>query len=189
MYFTRFTPPPDGLKSDETLSPRDLEAQLVNIWVMDKTEEGWGDPQYCVNGMYATVSKSGTIYTTDIREASEGICRYKLVNGKYSEREHLEGGVNSPSPGAHPCIAPDESFMVFDSKRTDDPDNADLFVCFPNADNTWGKAISLGDTINTATSEMAAMLSPDGKFLFYQSRGDIYWVSSEIINKLRTNDR
>ena len=125
-----------------------------SIWVMDKTEEGWGDPQYCVNGMYVTVSKNGTIYTTDIREASEGICRYKLVNGRYSEREHLTGGVNSPSPGAHPCIAPDESFIVFDSKRTDDPDNADLFVCFPNDDNTWGEAISLGDNINTAEGDI-----------------------------------
>ncbi len=185
MYFTRFAPPPEGLKRDETLSPRDMEAQLVNIWVMDKTEEGWGDPQYCVNGMYVTTSKNGTIYTTDIREASEGICRYKLVNGKYSEREHLTGGVNSPSPGAHPCIAPDESFIVFDSKRTDDPDNADLFVCFPNDDDTWGEAISLGDDVNTATSEIGAMLSPDGKFLFYHSRGDIYWVSSDIIENLR----
>lgn len=189
LYFTRFAPPPGGLKQDETLNPRDMEAQLVNIWVMDKTEEGWGDPRYCVNGMYVTVSKNGTIYTTDIREASEGICRYKLVDGKYSEREYLGGGVNSPSPGAHPCIAHDESFVVFDSKRTDDPDNADLFVCFRNDDNTWGKAIDLGDAINTAASEMAAMLSPDGKYLFYQSRGDIYWVSSEIINKLRTNNR
>jgi hypothetical protein len=188
LYFTRFAPPPGGLKQDETLSPRDMEAQLVNIWVMDKTEEGWGDPRYCVNGMYVTVSKNGTIYTTDIREASEGICRYKLVNGKYSEREHLGGGVNSPSPGAHPCIAPDESFIVFDSKRTDDPNNADLFVCFRNDDDTWGKAIGLGDAINTATSEIAAMLSPDGKYLFYQSRGDIYWVDAKIIEELKPHE-
>jgi hypothetical protein len=185
MYFNRLAPPPGGSKPDEALSQRDMEAQLVGVWVMDRIEQGWSDPQYCVNGMYVTVSRSGTIYTTDIRERSTGICRYKLVNGGYSERERLRGGVNSPSPGVHPCIAPDESFVVFDSDRTGDPDNTDLFVCFAKDDDTWGEAISLGDAVNTPKGEMAAMLSPDGKILFYESRGDIYWVSSEIVTKLR----
>jgi Tol biopolymer transport system component len=97
----------------------------------------------------------------------------------------LGGGVNSPAPGAHPCIAPDESFIVFDSERSDDPENADLFVCFRNDDGTWSDAFDLGDDINTDTSEICAALSPDGKYLFYQSRGDIYWVSTDIIGAVR----
>ena len=118
IYFTRFAPPPSGLADDKNLSPQDMEAQMVNIWVIEKLKSGWGDPKFCVNGMYVTTSNSGAIYTTDIRRVSEGICRYRLVNGKYSDREHLQGGVNSPSPGAHPCIPPDESYIIFDSKRS-----------------------------------------------------------------------
>ncbi|MCJ7580276.1 MAG: hypothetical protein MUP98_07050, partial [Candidatus Aminicenantes bacterium] len=96
------------------------------------------------------------------------------------------GGVNSPLPGAHPCIAPDESYIVFDSKRSDDPDNADLFVCFLRMDGTWSEAINLGNKINTPQPEICAALSPDGKVLFYQSKGDIYWVNTKLIEDLKT---
>ncbi len=185
IYFTRFAPPPFGLADDKNLSPQDMEAQMVNIWVMEKLNSGWGEPKFCVNGMYVTTSSSGAIYTTDIRSVSEGICRYRLVNGKYSDREHLQGGVNSPSPGAHPCISPDESYIIFDSKRSTNPDDADLFVSFRNMNGTWSEAFNLGKKINTPASEICAAISPDGKYLFYQSQGDIYWVSTSIIEEFK----
>lgn len=185
MYITRFARPPNGVVQDENTTPRDMEAQMVNIWVMDRIENGWGEPQFCVNGMYVTTAINGTIYTTDIREATEGACRYRLIDGKYGERESLGGGVNSPFPGAHPCIAADESFIVFDSKRDESGENADLFVCFRQQDGTWSEAIDFGSDINTPTDEICAMLTPDGKYMFYQSRGDIYWVSTEILENLK----
>ena len=180
IYFTRFAPPPSGLNEDKSLGPQDMEAQMVNIWVMEKSNSGWGEPTFCVNGMYVTTSNSGTIYTTDIGSTSDGICRFTRINGKYSDREYLQGGVNSPSPGAHPCIAPDESYIIFDSKRTGEPENADLFVCFKQKDGTWSKAYSL-DALNTKGNELCPALSPDGKYLFYMSKGDIYWVSTDVI--------
>jgi Tol biopolymer transport system component len=185
MFFTRFANPPGAGEPDASLSPRDMEARMVNIWAMEKTDSGWGEPQYCVNGMYVTTPKNGTIYTTDIREATQGVCRYKLVDGKYGERERLSGGVNSPKPGAHPCIAHDESYVVFDSERSEDPDDADLFVSFRLDDGVWSEAVSLGDKVNTPTSEIGAALSPDGKYLFYESKGDIYWVSTKYIAELK----
>jgi hypothetical protein len=185
LYITRFAPPPSGLAEDKNLSPQDMEAQMVNIWVMEKLGLGWGEPKYCVNGMYVTTSNSGTIYTTDIRSTSEGICRFMPVNGKYSDREHLQGGVNSPSPGAHPCISPDESYIIFDSKRSEDPDDSDLFVSFRNTLGTWSEAKNLGKRINTPASETCAAIAPNGKYFFYQSQGDIYWVSARVIEELR----
>lgn len=187
MFFNRFAPPPGGLSNDKNLSPADMEAQMVNIWVMDRINKEWSKPEYCVNGMYVTVSQNGTIYTTDIRETSNGVCRYKLIDGKYGEREFLIG-VNSPVPGAHPCIAPDESFIIFDSKRGDNPKNDDLFICFRKKDGSWSEALNLGEKINTANVEMCAVLSPDAKYLFYHSKGDIYWVSTDFIEKLKPKE-
>jgi len=186
LYITRFAPPPSGLSEDKNLSPQDMEAQMVNIWVMEKLNSGWGEPKFCVNGMYVTTTNSGTIYTTDIRSTSLGICIYKFKNGNYSEREHLQGGVNKPMPGAHPAISPDESYIIFDSKRSDNPDDSDLFVSFRDVNGTWSEAYNLGNKINTPRSEICAVISPDGKFIFYQSQGDIYWVSTKIIEELRS---
>lgn len=185
LYITRFAPPPNGLIEDKNLTPQDMEAQMVNIWVMEKLNSGWGEPKFCVNGMYVTTSNTGTIYTTDIRSTSLGICKFTFVDGTYSDRQYLEGGVNSPMPGAHPAISPDESFIIFDSKRSEDPDDSDLFVCFRNMDGTWSEAVNLGNQINTPKSELCAAISPDGKYIFYQSQGDIYWVSAKIIEELK----
>jgi Tol biopolymer transport system component len=185
IYFTRFAPPPAGLAEDKNLSPQDMEAQMVNIWMMERSGSGWGEPEFCVNGMYVSTSDSGTIYTTDIRSTSVGICRFTPVNDSYSEREPLQGGVNSPAPGAHPCIAPDESYIVFDSKRSQDPENADLYVCFKLKNGNWSEACSLGSNVNSKLNDICPSLSPDGKYLFYMSQGDIYWVSTEIIAALK----
>jgi len=189
LYITRFAPPPFSLDNDKYLSPQDMEAQMVNIWVMEKLSSGWGEPKFCVNGMYVTTSDSGTIYTTDIRSTSLGICRFMSVNGKYSDRERLQGGANSPTPGAHPCISPDESYIIFDSKRSENPEDSDLFVSFRNRHGTWSEAFNLGKKINTPGSEICAAISPDGKCLFYQSQGDIYWVSTSIIEELKTKNK
>jgi hypothetical protein len=189
LYFTRFAPPPSVLAEDKDLGPRDKEARMVNIWVMERSGPGWGEPKFCVNGMYVTISDSGAIYTTDIRSSSVGACRYIPVDGKYAGRERLPGGVNSPSPGAHPCIARDESFVIFDSKRGEDPENADLYVSFRLENGGWSDARSLGSAVNTRWNDICPSLSPDGKCLFYMSKGDIYWVSAKIIEDLKPKNK
>lgn len=183
LYITRFAPPPQGIK--ETEDRRDMEAQMVNIWVLKRKGYEWVEPEYCVNGMYVSTANNGSIYTTDITAATEGICRYEFIGNTYRKKKALGGGVNHPSPGAHPCIAPDESFIVFDSKRKDNPEDSDLYVCFKKKDGSWSTAVNLGEMVNTSTSEIGAALSPDGKYLFYQSRGDIYWVSVKLIEELK----
>jgi hypothetical protein len=30
-----------------------------------------------------------------------------------------------------------------------------------------------------------AMISPDGKYLFYSTNGDLYWINAKIITELR----
>jgi hypothetical protein len=184
MFITRFAKPPEGVIQKPAQTPQEEEAQMVNIWVMERTADGWSEPTFCVNGMYVTTTNDGSIYTTDIRGPGV-IAKSRFIDGKYTELEKLGGGVNSPMPGAHPCVAPDESFIIFDSRRPMESDDPDLYVCFRQKDGTWGEAMNLGDKINTSAPEIAAALSPDGKYLFYQSRGDIYWVSTRILESFK----
>ncbi|MBC8391867.1 MAG: PD40 domain-containing protein [Deltaproteobacteria bacterium] len=185
LYFTRFAPTPGGLKNNKNLNRREKEAQMVNIWVSEKDGNRWGEPKFAVNGMYATTLADGTIYTTNIHENSLGIIRYKFADGNYSEGENLALDTNLLSAAAHPCIAPDESYIIFDSKVTNNPDNDDLFICFRQKDGSWSKAFNLGEKINTLSTEMCPALSPDNKYLFYHSQGDIYWVDIKIIDQFR----
>jgi len=155
------------------------------IWEMDRTNSGWSEPRHHGSGMYVSVTNDGTMYLTEITVAFK-IGRKHLVDGVYGAVEILEGPVNSPVPGVHPCISPDESYMIFDSRRPGGQGGeGDLYVCFRNPDGSWSEAVNLGDQINTKGTNFCAALSPDGKYIFYETSRDIYWVSAQILDSLR----
>lgn len=60
-----------------------------------------------------------------------------------------------------------------------------MFVAFRSAEGGWGEAFNLGDEINTPATNFCPALSPDGKYLFFATNRDIYWVSAEVIYGLR----
>ncbi|MEO9872097.1 NAD(P)-binding domain-containing protein [Ekhidna sp.] len=69
----------------------------------------------------------------------------------------------------------------------------DIYVCFMEKDRTWTKPINLGDPVNTSANEGVPSISPDGKYMFFgreeqDGTGNIYWVSTEIIEQVRPAD-
>ncbi|MCK7537944.1 MAG: hypothetical protein MZV63_46820 [Marinilabiliales bacterium] len=59
-----------------------------------------------------------------------------------------------------------------------------LFVSFRNPDGTWSEAIDLSGH-GLDPHGKSAKISPDGKYLFFGTNGDIYWVASALIEDLR----
>jgi hypothetical protein len=163
------------------------EEPAYGIWALQKTATGWSEPVFQFGGMYVTTTKNGTVYVTDWQGEEEAdIVRRKLIDNKYQASEKLVGGVNTGYSEAHPCIASDASFLIFDSNRPgamggeyDD----DYYISFRNTDDTWGDAIHF-DAISDAGSNMCAYLSPDGKYLFFYANHDIYWVNAEVIKQV-----
>jgi hypothetical protein len=143
----------------------------------------WGKPTRLFQGMYATSSLDGTVYYT----VTSGRPDYGVI-GKveptltgYTETELVGGDVNSDRIDAHPCIAPDESFIIFDSDRNR---RFCLHVCYRLPDGSWGEAICLSDHIPLPEMAGQAALSPDGKYLFFSYEGDMYWVDARVLNEL-----
>lgn len=186
FLYTRFISPSQKDSSDKKITEQEDRSSMINIWMMKKEGISFGEPEFCIPGMFCSVASNGNIYTTDVLNKPDRICRYLYEDEKYLRKEYLSGGVNSPVPGAHPCISPDESFIIFDSKRKENPEDADLYVCFKLVDGNWSEAYSLGDSINTKWNDICASLSPDGKYLFYMSKANIYWVSTKIVTELRS---
>ena len=164
--------------------------RTVELWRMILIQNKWTDPQYIGLGSRPSISQSGTIYYIDRsnKEDRGAIATQKYVSGEYQESELLHGSVNSPYYEAHPCIAKDESFLIFDSNRPGGYGEGDLYVCYHNNDGSWGNAINLGKNINSRGWDGYASISPDGEYLFYSSdksgNYQIYWVSIKIIEKL-----
>jgi len=153
---------------------------------------------YNIPIMRLTVSAKGT-YVFDAM--GEGVLRYsRIIEGKREDSKLFGEEINSGTANAHPFIAPDESYILWDGRRENGYGNADIYVSFKQKDGSWGKAINLGDKINTAASENGARVTPDGKYLFFnRSVGKVmptdkyedvnmFWVDAKVIKTLKPNE-
>ncbi len=164
------------------------EKNPYGIWMVERTPKGWSKPAYVGYAMFVSSTEDGVFYLTDISSDNwdqHGIARTRLVKGRFGKPEPQLGPLFSPAPdrkpGRHPCIAPDENFIIFDAYKKDKGGAGALFVSFREPDGSWGNARNLGDNVNTGDN-ICPSLSPDGKYLFYHADSDIYWVSTEVIH-------
>lgn len=175
-----------------------------------RTNDGWSEikernsdfNQYRI--MRLTASEQDTYVFDEATRDGKGQLRYsRIVDGKREAPKPFGKNINTGKWNAHPFIAPDESYIIWDGQRDIDVRNADLFISFRQLDGTYGEAIHMGPEINTPSSEAGARVSPDGKFLFFNrkvgefetkndkgevktiSNIDVFWVDARIIDNLK----
>ncbi|CAM1361654.1 conserved hypothetical protein [Tenacibaculum sediminilitoris] len=143
--------------------------------------------------MRLTASSKGTYFFDEFKQDFTGDIRYsRLIDGKYEQPKLLSEKINT-GKSFHPFIAPDESYLIFDSNREGGYGDSDLYISFRQQNDSWGDPINLGDKINTKAWEASASVTPDGKYLFFNrivgskedGNVDIFWVDSQVIEKLR----
>lgn len=116
-----------------------------------------------------------------------------LKNGKRQAPKKMGPEVNTGKATAHPFIAPDESYLIWDSKRDGGYGDSDLYISFRQKGGAWGPAINMGDKVNSNKWDAYASVTPDGKYILF-NRGiddnndnvDIYWVDAQVIETLRS---
>ena len=148
--------------------------------------------------MQLSSSSNGT-YVFDAM--GEGVLRYsRVIDGTREDPVLFGEEINSGTANAHPFIAPDESYMLWDGRKEDGYGNADIYVSFRQEDGSWGNAINLGNTINTEASENGARVTPDGKYLFFNRNVgkvnptdkyddvNMFWVDAQIIQSLKPKE-
>jgi hypothetical protein len=168
-----------------------------DIWYVERQASGWSEPKNAgpninssKNEYYISFTKTGAMYFSSNKLDKDQKNNYDIYksewkNGAFQLAVKLGPEINSAAYEADVFVAPDESFVVFAADRPGGLGSGDLHVSFRNADGTWTPSKSLGNTINTETDDFCPYVTSDGKYLFYASRGDIYWVSAEVIEKLR----
>ncbi|MEO9885606.1 MAG: hypothetical protein ABJR05_05035 [Balneola sp.] len=174
------------------LGRRYMERNETNEWSEVKR---LGAPFENLPIMRLTASSKGTYFFDEFKQDFTGDIRYsRLIDGKYEEPKLISENINT-GKSFHPFIAPDESYLIFDSKREGGYGDSDIYISFRIQNGEWGNPVNLGDKINTEAWEASASVTPDGKYLFFNrnigsdsfENVDIFWVSAEIIEKLRPN--
>lgn len=169
--------------SDPFLSPDGSKLFFANftsappkIFVMERINENWNEPVILndlikfpatiEHQVFPTLTDNGSLYFAG--GAGDIYCS-RFVNGQYSEPEILPATINtSEYPEWDACIARDESFIIFCSKRSDSEGDSDLYIsCKENG--KWMQAINMGPDINSNLFEGLPGISPDGKYLFFVS--------------------
>ncbi|WP_299156844.1 hypothetical protein [uncultured Tenacibaculum sp.] len=168
-----------------------------------RTKLGWSEPKSIgdqfkdIPIMRLSTSSIGTRYFDEATE--KGTIRFsRLIDGKYEEPQIASKEINTGKWVAHPYIAPDESYLMWDAERNGGYGDSDLYISFRQKDGSWGAAINMGNKINTVHQENGAQVTPDGKYLFFwrgyekfREDGSAYWVGNpywldvQIIENLR----
>ena len=180
----------------------------------ERVGEGWSQPIKMSepintersNVCEATVARDKTLFYVEY--LPEAQIKFELkysewINDAYSKPRLMGGDINSGRINWTPYMAPDQAYFIFSSSREGEFGNGDLYICFRKVDGMWGKAINMGPSINTQEQERFPNVSPDGKYLFFNrsqkipgagpddpgnGNGDVYWVSTSIIEDLRKED-
>lgn len=167
-----------------------------DIWYVERQSGNWSEPINAgrninsdKNEYYISFSKNGTMYFSSnigdtARKKNYDIYSSAFSSGEFQPPVKLPSNVNTSHYEADVFVSPDESYLIFAANRPGGLGSGDLHVSFREPNGGWSASRSI-DAINTNTDDFCPYVSPDGKYLFYASRGDIYWASTEVINKLR----
>lgn len=163
----------------------------------ERADDGWselkslGSPFEDIPIMTLTASSKGTYVFDEMSSNGNGVLRFsRLVNGKREAPRPLSKEINTGIWTAHPFIAPDESYIIWDSENDGGYGGVDLYISFRQQDGSWGAAINFGDKINTEGPDSGGYVTPDGKYFFFNRKigpedSDVYWVDAQIIENLK----
>ncbi len=141
--------------------------------------------------MRLSASEKGT-YVFDDFKSNDVIRISTIKDGIRQEPVEMGTVVNAGKMTAHPFIAPDESYLIWDSEREGGFGESDLYISFRQEDGKWGPAINMGEEINSANDDFYASVTPDGRYILFNRKMDdkgdnidIYWIDAGIIEALR----
>ena len=154
-----------------------------DIYVIEQSDEGWSEPRRLFRGLYPSLTYDRTIYYTAYVDWRDHIAYRRFVDGQYTSQELIGPPVYSVYEDAHPCIAPDDSYVIFDSSRPRQG-ACYLFLSFHNDDGTWTEPVNMEGVLGNLPAALAR-ISPDGEILFFKANGDVYWVHTDALDALR----
>ena len=161
----------------------------------ERTGSGWselkslGAPFDSIPIMRLTTSSRGTYYFV-ASPGTESIRYSRLIDGIREKPRTLD--IDMGRIKAHPFIAPDESYLIFDGIIESGDGKLDMYISFRQKDGSWGAAINLGDKINSELPEGSGSVTSDGKYFFFtrfpgHGKKNDMWVDAGFIEALRPN--
>lgn len=162
-----------------------------------------------VNGNWTKAENIGTPINSDLHDATIGLSLdgQKLFlyrsnkrgvgniyiserNGnKWDEPKMLPKPINSKYKETSACFAPDGNTIYFVSNRPNGLGGKDIYKATKDENGVWGEEKNLGNIVNTEKDEDAVFLHPDGKTLYFSSKGHSTMGGYDIFKTIYTNGK
>ncbi|MGB1318078.1 MAG: TolB family protein, partial [Flavobacteriales bacterium] len=168
-----------------------------DIFVSQKDENGeWGKPVSIgatinTEGHEATIGLSADgqelyIYRDDFGDGNIYVCQLK--GSSWTEPKLLNDNVNSVFRETHATVSADGQTLYFTSDREGEG-GMDMFRAKRLPNGEWGKSENLGAVLNTKYDEEAPFIHPDGKTLFFSSKGHNSMGGYDIFFSIEENGK
>jgi hypothetical protein len=92
------------------------------------------------------------------------------VHGEYSKPEKLDAKINAGGDEIAASISSDGTTIYFASNRKGGLGGTDIYIC-KKVGKKWSEPMNAGKEINTPFDEDFPNISPDGKILYFSSKG------------------
>jgi outer membrane protein OmpA-like peptidoglycan-associated protein len=106
----------------------------------------------------------------------------KKIGNSWLNPTNLNGNVNTYSWESQPSLSSDGKTLYYIRRvsKKGEMMNSDIYVSQLGNDGKWGAGVPLPKTINTPQQEESVLIHPDGKTLYFASRGHIGMGGSDI---------
>jgi Tol biopolymer transport system component len=188
-------------QGEVTFSPDGRRMHMAEGY-KDRKGDGWSERQ-SLGPMFdredwgimrLSASAKGT-YVFDDYKSNDVIRISTIKDGKRQPPIKMRPEINSGEWTAHPFIAPDESYLIWDSEREGGYGDSDLYISFRQHDGSWGPAINMGEQVNSPGWDAYASVTSDGKYMLFNrtlvdgsDKTEIYWVDAKIIESLKAKN-
>ena len=143
-----------------------------------------------LNGVWGQARNMGTNVNTDGHDSNCGLSAdgqkflvYKDVNrgdvfvselegSEWTKPDKLNKNINTEYHESSSCFSPDGNSIYFVSDKPEvGLGGRDIYLSTKDAKGRWGEAVNIGSVINTPLDEEGVYLHPDGKTLYFSSKG------------------
>ncbi len=159
------------------------------IWIAQRSTGGWAEPVSANEALsHATHSGSATLtpdgnymifaaYEWEYPDGVSGVVTERTdlfsaerIGGEWGNVKNLGPSINSSAWDTQPALSQDGRLLFFASDRPGGRGGSDIYVSRLTASG-WSAPENLGDPINTPLDDVTPTYAPDGKTLFFASKG------------------
>lgn len=131
------------------------------------------------------------VFTACNRREGMGDCDIyfsEYRNGTWTRPANIRPPVNTSAWESQPSISANGQVLYFASNRQDGVGGSDIWMSERQPDGRWGKPQNLGDKINTTDDDQSPFIHPDGRTLYFMSKGHPGIGGSDLFVAKRKDD-